>query len=91
MHCRGLRFGTQKVPMIWMNDEDAWWQSSETEARLGRAFYWLATVLVGLIVIFVTGDFFISWAEGYPILRVVALIAAIVVWLIGRTCRSLMA
>ena len=64
---------------------------SETEVRPGRIIYWLATVLAGLIVIFVAGDFFISWAQGYPILRVVALIAAIVVWLIGRTCRSLLA
>jgi hypothetical protein len=43
------------------------------------------------MVIFVAGDFLISWAQGYPILRVVALIAAIVIWLVGRTCRSLMA
>jgi hypothetical protein len=77
--------------MVWMNDKDAWWQSSETVASSGRVFYWLTTAVAGLIVIFLAGDFFISWAQGYPILRVVALIAAMVIWLIGRTCRSLMA
>ena len=78
--------------MIWMNDKDAWRQSSETVAGSGRVFYWywLTTVVAGLIVILVAGDFFISWAQGNPILRVVPLIAAIVIWLIGRTCRSLM-
>jgi hypothetical protein len=64
-------------------------QSSEIVAS--SVFYWLTTAVAGLIVIFVAGDFFISWAQGYPVLRVIALIAAVVIWLIGRTCRSLMA
>jgi hypothetical protein len=46
-------------------------------------------VVAALMVIFAVGDFFISWAQGQPILRIVALVAAAVVWLIGRTCRSL--
>ena len=78
-------------PMIWKNNKDAWRQSSETVAGSVHVFYWLTTVVAGLIIILVAGDFFISWAQGYPILRVVALIAAIFIWLIGRTCRSLMA
>jgi hypothetical protein len=75
--------------MVWMNDEDAWRQPGERGPTPGRVLYWLATAVAALIVIFAVADFFISWAQGQPILRIVALIAAAVVWLIGRTCRSL--
>ena len=50
--------------------------------------YWFATAVATLIVIFAVADFFISWAQGEPILRIVAFVAAAVVWLIGRACRS---
>jgi hypothetical protein len=62
----------------------------EGELTMGRVLYWLATIVAGLIVIFAVGDFFISWAQGTPILRIVAFIAAAVVWLIGLICRSLL-
>jgi len=62
----------------------------EGELTMGRVLYWLATIVAGLIVIFAIGDFFISWAQGAPILRIVAFIAAAVVWLIGLICRSLL-
>ncbi|MGB3743406.1 MAG: hypothetical protein WBD11_02540 [Xanthobacteraceae bacterium] len=75
--------------MTWLDDEDAWWQPGDKEPGVGRVVYWLATVVAALMVIFAVGDFFISWAQGQPILRIVALVAAAVVWLIGRTCRSL--
>jgi len=54
----------------------------------GRMLYWFATAVATLIVIFAVADFFISWAQGEPILRIVAFVAAAVVWLIGRACRS---
>ena len=62
----------------------------EGELTMGRVLYWLATIVAGLIVIFAVGDFFTSWAQGTPILRIVAFIAAAVVWLIGLICRSLL-
>jgi hypothetical protein len=62
----------------------------EGNLTVGRALYWLATVVACLIVIFALGDLFISWAQGTPIIRIVAFIAAAVVWLIGLTCRSLL-
>jgi len=34
--------------------------------------------------------FFISWAQGTPIVRVFGLVAAAVVWLIGRAVRALL-
>jgi len=56
----------------------------------GRVLYWLATIIAGLIVVFAVGDFFISWAQGTPILRIVALVAAAAVWVIGLICRSVL-
>jgi hypothetical protein len=50
---------------------------------------WLASTIALVIVVFAIADFFISWAQGHPILHVVGFAAAAVVWLIGRFCRSL--
>jgi hypothetical protein len=66
-------------------DDDQW----RRRFRVGRALYWLATAVATLMVIFVIGDFFISWAQDRPILRVFALLVALLVWLIGRACRAL--
>jgi hypothetical protein len=41
-------------------------------------------------LVFALADFFIGWAQGAPIVRVVAFIAAVAVWLIGRACRTLL-
>jgi len=58
--------------------------------NVGRTLYWLATIVAALIVIFALADFFIGWAQGASIVRVVAIIAAVAVWLIGRACRALL-
>jgi hypothetical protein len=42
------------------------------------------------MVVFAIADFFIAWAQGAPILRVFALVAAVLVWLIGRALRTLL-
>jgi hypothetical protein len=42
------------------------------------------------MLVFAVADFFIGWTQGTPILRIFAFIAAVVVWLIGRICRSLL-
>jgi hypothetical protein len=75
--------------MTWIDDEDAWRQPGDRGPSPGRILYWLATAVAAVIVIFAVSDFFISWAQGQPILRIVAFVAAAVVWLIGRACRSL--
>jgi hypothetical protein len=41
-------------------------------------------------VIFAVADFFISWAQGVPIVRMVALTTAAAIWLIGRACRAVL-
>jgi hypothetical protein len=75
--------------MAWIDDEP-WWEPRETGFHPGRTFYWLATIVAVLMVVFAVADFFISWAQGSPILRIFALIAAVAVWLIGRICRWLL-
>lgn len=76
--------------MAWIDDE--WWEHGErgqTEPSAGRTLYWFATIIAAVIVLFVVADVFISWAQGAPTVRIVALIAAVVVWLIGCICRAL--
>ena len=75
--------------MAWTNNHDVRWDVRETELTVGRVFYWLATVIAALMFVFVVGDFFVSWAQGTPIVRVFALGVAALVWLIGRALRSL--
>jgi hypothetical protein len=72
--------------MAWIDDE-APWEPGETGLRAGRTLYWLATIIAVVIVVFALADFFISWAQGAPIVRVFAFITAAAVWLIGRICR----
>ncbi len=74
--------------MASFDDDDGGWRPSERGFRVGRALYWLATTIAVLMVIFVIGDFFISWAQDRPILRVFALFIAVLVWLIGWALRS---
>jgi hypothetical protein len=74
----------------WINENDARW-NGDGILNAGRVIYWLTTTIAVLIVIFAVADFFANWAEGAPILRIFAFIAAALVWLIGRICRSLLA
>ncbi len=76
--------------MAWIDDE--WRQSAERQAALsaGRTLYWFATLVAAVIVVFVAADVFISWAQGAPIVRIIALIAALAVWLIGCICRAVL-
>ena len=74
----------------WTNNDDVRWQGGETSLNAGRTLYWLATIIAVLMVVFAIADFFIGWAQGAPIVRVVAVIAAVAVWLIGRACRALL-
>jgi len=75
--------------MAWIDDESRW-ESSETGFGVGRTLYWLTTTIAAIIVVFAVADFFISWAQGAPIVRVFAFMAAALVWLIGRACRALL-
>ena len=75
--------------MAWINDESRW-EPGENGLSPGRTIYWLATIVTAIIVIFAVADFFISWAQGVPLVRIVAFVTAAGVWLIGRLCRALL-
>jgi hypothetical protein len=75
--------------MAWIDDESRW-EPGETGFGVGRTLYWLTTTIAAIIVVFAVADFFISWAQGAPIVRVFAFMAAALVWLIGRACRALL-
>jgi hypothetical protein len=75
--------------MAWI-DDDAWSKPRNSGLHAGPTLYWLATVVAILIAVLAVADFFIGWAQGTPIVRIVALIAALAVWLIGRLCRALL-
>ena len=79
----------REVAMASIHDE-SWWEPGETSLSAGRTLYWLATIIAAVMVIFAVADFFIGWAQGAPIVRIVALVAAAIVWLIGRFCRALL-
>jgi hypothetical protein len=77
--------------MAWIDDE---WrepgESGQAALNAGRTLYWFATLIAAVIVVFVVADVFISWAQGAPIVRIMALIAALAVWLIGCICRAVL-
>ena len=76
--------------MASLDVDDGDWEPCDNRVnRVVRVVYWLATSVAFLIVIFVIGDLYIGWAQDRPILRVFALLIAVLVWLIGRACRSL--
>jgi hypothetical protein len=60
--------------MAWIDDESRW-ESGETGFGVGRTLYWLTTTIAAIIVVFAVADFFISWAQGAPIVRVFAFMA----------------
>jgi hypothetical protein len=79
--------------MAWIDHEDDRWEPRkrglERGLTTGDVIYWLATIIAALMLIFVVADLAISWAQGQPILRLFALMTALLIWLIGRVCRSL--
>ena len=76
--------------MAWTNNDDLRWGPGDTELTAGRVLYWLTTIVAVLMLVFAVADFFIGWTQGTPILRIFAITAAAMVWLIGRICHSLL-
>jgi hypothetical protein len=60
-------------------------------ARLGEALYWTATIFAALIVVWVVWGSMYDISRGEPIIPVVALLFAAAIWLVGRTCRYMLA
>jgi hypothetical protein len=75
--------------MAWIDDE-VWREPPGSGLHAGRTLYWFAVVIAALIAVFALADLAISWAQGQPVVRVVAFAAAVAVWLIGRLCRAVL-
>ena len=78
--------------MTWIYNRQVWWEpGAEPSPWFSPVliFYWLATIVAVLMLISVFANLFISWVQGRPIIEIDALIAANIVWFIGRACRSL--
>ena len=76
--------------MARIDDDDTRWEPDKIGLSVGRILYWLATIIAVVMVVFAVADFFVGWAQGAPILRIFAFIAAAAVWLIGRALRALL-
>jgi hypothetical protein len=75
--------------MAWIDHKDDRWEPDERGLTTGDVLYWLATIIAALMVVFVVADLAISWAQGQPILRLFALLTALLIWLFGRACRAM--
>ncbi len=60
----------------------AWW---------GVAIYWMATIIAGLIVVWVAWSYVSNAGEGVPIILIVPLLLAGAIWLAGWACRNVFA
>jgi hypothetical protein len=58
-------------------------------ARWGELLYRMATILAGLIALLVIVGYFYDASRGEPIIPIVPLLLAGIIWLIGRSCRHL--
>ena len=56
-------------------------------ANWGELIYWVATIVAGLIVIFVAWGYVSNISEGYPVIPIAPLLCAGAIWLAGRVCR----
>ena len=60
-------------------------------ARLGEILYWTATLIAGLMAVWVGWNYVYNVSRGEPIISIVALLFAGAIWLAGRACRYLLA
>ena len=63
-------------------------QQAHLSMRFGNAVFWTATILAGLILVWVVLGYLYDLSEGLPVLSVVALVLAAVIWLLGLFCRQ---
>ena len=60
-------------------------------ARLGRFIYWLATMMAGELVVWVLWSYVYTNIRGEPLISIVQLLLAGVIWLAGWVCRKVLA
>jgi hypothetical protein len=61
------------------------------EARWGKVLYWTATIIAGLIAMWVMWAYVYNIEKGYPVIPIFPLLFAGVIWLAGWACRYVLA
>jgi hypothetical protein len=59
--------------------------------HLGDWLYWTATITAAAIVSWDVLEFLYGLSQGEPIIPIVALSSAALIWLLGRGCRQVLA
>ena len=59
--------------------------------QLGQTLYWSATAVAVVIVLWAALIFFYGLSQGQPIVPIAGLSCAVIIWLLGRGCRYLLA
>jgi drug/metabolite transporter (DMT)-like permease len=60
-------------------------------ALLGRFLFWLATIIASVLVVWVVWGYVYTSNRGEPIISIVPLLLAGVIWLAGWVCRKVFA
>jgi hypothetical protein len=60
-------------------------------ALLGQFLFWLATIIAGVLVVWVAWGYVYTSNRGEPIISIVPLLLAGVIWLAGWVCRRVFA
>lgn len=65
--------------------------SAQAEKGFGDILYWAATIIAALIAAWDFATFLDGASRGRPILGVMALVFAAIIWLLGWACRHVRA
>ena len=65
--------------------------NGESKAWWGVGLYWIATIIAALIVACVLWDYIYGILIGEPLIRIIPLLLAGSIWLVGWACRHVLA
>jgi hypothetical protein len=59
-------------------------------AQWGNVLYWMATIIATLLVAWVVWSYVYNSSRGEPIIQILPLLLAGLIWLVGWFCRRLL-
>ena len=59
-------------------------------AWFGETFYWMATVIAGLLLAWVVWSYAFNGSKGEPIILIIPLLLSAIIWLTGWACRKVL-
>ena len=57
--------------------------------RPGEVLYWISTIIAGVITLWAVANLVFNSDRGEPVIQVVPLVIAGIIWLVGWACRDL--